>query len=257
MIIAKSYLICSSPRSGSFLFSEALAATRCAGKPEEYFDKGFEQQWRSRLNAKTEDEFFERIIEAGTTANGVFGAKVHWYQLEQLKALIQRLLRGSSKSSPPALHDVLPNLQYIWLYRKDKIRQAISYHKAIKSGVWWNFDRVKTAPTTQPVFDAPEIARLARLLCDYDAAWQSYFEVESIQPLGISYEQLTSDFQQTVINALEYLQIPLPPDFKINAPRLRRQADSETDEWVTRFCQEGFGDKHGWRKNWPRKVKQD
>ena len=43
-----SYLICATPRSGSFLLCEALKNTGIAGNPEEYFWRGDEPFWKER-----------------------------------------------------------------------------------------------------------------------------------------------------------------------------------------------------------------
>lgn len=45
-----SYVICTSPRSGSTLLCNMLAATGVAGKPKSYFHQGPITDWLSYLN---------------------------------------------------------------------------------------------------------------------------------------------------------------------------------------------------------------
>src|SRR5438270_3529957 len=75
------YLICTLPRSGSWLLAEALHSTGIAGRPREYFapeaKDSFTQQWRLPATSSYID-FIEAAMRTGTTSNGVFGAKTHW-----------------------------------------------------------------------------------------------------------------------------------------------------------------------------------
>src|SRR3954471_21691833 len=106
-----SYLICSTPRSGTTLLCEALTNTGIAGHPEEYyqhrrrtglprrpreyFEEGGETPEIARIlgtYSRVDEElavydprrfpsyreYLDWTIEAGTTPNGVFGAKVMW-----------------------------------------------------------------------------------------------------------------------------------------------------------------------------------
>lgn len=42
------YIICTNPRSGSWLLSDGLSSTSVAGNPREWFNSGEEQQHRAR-----------------------------------------------------------------------------------------------------------------------------------------------------------------------------------------------------------------
>src|SRR5262245_28053120 len=80
------YFICTTPRTGSSLLCEALEFTRIAGVPREYFEAVYEKDWCARLGITSDHEYLEKLATAGMTANGVFGAKVHWHQLRHLLA---------------------------------------------------------------------------------------------------------------------------------------------------------------------------
>src|SRR5580698_8296041 len=85
----QSYIICTAPRSGSWMLSEALQATKLAGRPREWFHKDAEKErcenWDIPQPSESGyTEYMDRVIRAATTPNGVFGLKLHWYQLRLL-----------------------------------------------------------------------------------------------------------------------------------------------------------------------------
>jgi LPS sulfotransferase NodH len=114
-----SYLVCAAPRSASALLCHELDRTGLAGRPQEYFETlrrsgvprrpheyfdpdrhpniverlAFREMredapepnalWRPDIY----DQYLARALREGTTANGVFGAKVMWdYLMRQLTA---------------------------------------------------------------------------------------------------------------------------------------------------------------------------
>ena len=84
MPMSRSYFISTTPRTGSFLLAHALDSTGIAGRPQEYFDPNFEKDWCVAW-ASADAEYFEKVLPAGTTPNGVFAAKVHWHQFVHLR----------------------------------------------------------------------------------------------------------------------------------------------------------------------------
>src|ERR1700722_14839480 len=86
---ALTYLICTNPRSGSWLLSEGLAATSLAGNPREWFNVLEEQQHRAqwRMDSSTDLSYpaYLKLARAQSTAsNGISGIKLHQYQLAEL-----------------------------------------------------------------------------------------------------------------------------------------------------------------------------
>src|SRR5271166_6123634 len=83
------YIICTNPRSGSWLLSEGLAATALAGNPREWFNPIEEQRHRARwrMEHSTDLSYAGYLAQAraeSTTANGISGIKLHYYQFAQL-----------------------------------------------------------------------------------------------------------------------------------------------------------------------------
>src|SRR5215472_12960916 len=104
-----------------------------------------------------------------------------------------------------------PNLRYIWLTRRDKVRQAVSYYRAIKTGEWWKIAGVhRENPQPEPKFDFDYIRRLETLILQQEWKWQKYFEEFDIEPLVLIYEEFSSNVRMTIQEVLTYLQIREP-----------------------------------------------
>jgi LPS sulfotransferase NodH len=237
MATTHSYFICTTPRTGSFLLAEALEGIGIAGKPKEYFDPNFETHWINRLEITAETEYLPKLLQAGTTPNGVFGAKVFWFQFEHLMKKIGRL-SGQGQPDIGLLDRTFPDLRYIFLVRRDKVRQAISYHKAIQTEVWWSIPGNPDTPTTpkqEPRFDYAEIERWLTFLNNQELNWYRYFEQRNLDPLLLVYEDMIEAFEPAVFAVLRYLGIPVPPGTMVPPPRLAKQADAVSEEWVRKY----------------------
>ncbi len=246
------YLICTLPRSGSWLLAEALRATGQAGRPEEYFWSDlrpiYEQDWG--LAGCDDTDFLRRVRTVATTPNGVFGAKAHWFEFEQLVDLLRGGIEpegvgGSTGPSTRPASDVdlingyLPDLRYIHLTRLDKAAQAISWFLARQTQIWWHVaeDEDEDEPPPPVVdFDPESIARLERELRENEWQWVSYFSRAGVEPLVISYESLAGDVGGAARQVVEHLGLEAGDD-AVGATEviMRRQADQRSAEWKDRY----------------------
>ena len=151
-----SYIICTAPRTGSTLLAEALKVTGRAGRPAEYFDihAHNEQYWIRTLGIRNDAEYIEKVVEAGTTSNGVFGLKVHFHQLRAVHAKLlaaaqSQKVNGPAMSVEALLRARFGEPRYIWLMRRNKVAEAISYYRAAKTGLWRSLS-AEAAPWTPP-----------------------------------------------------------------------------------------------------------
>src|SRR3954447_22747314 len=98
----KSYLVCGTPRTGSTYLCDLLASTGVAGYPESYFREPDQHGWARRFGVRVSNDgsfdysaFVEGAVQAGTSANGVFAARIMWGTLD----VVVRRLRASSAGS--------------------------------------------------------------------------------------------------------------------------------------------------------------
>ena len=96
-----------------------------------------------------------------TTPNGSSAPKLFWFQFQYLLTKLGRTF-GRNGWDPSLLNEVFPNLRFVLLTRRDKVRQAISYVRAIQSDVWWSIPgdpEARPTPKAEPIFDREEIER--------------------------------------------------------------------------------------------------
>ena len=135
------YIICTNPRSGSWLLSEGLAATSIAGNPREWFNVQQEQATRAqwRIDNQT-DLTFEGYLQAARlssmTSNGISGIKLHYYQFADLPRRMPPRSRRGNLSPRELISAMFPDAKYVWLTRRDKVRQAISLYLAYQTDQW-------------------------------------------------------------------------------------------------------------------------
>jgi trehalose 2-sulfotransferase len=236
------YLICSTPRSGTHLLAETLIATGVAGRPEEYLICDQHGRLQNQVGPMAEtygrrslEEFPELVITLGSSPNGTFGLIVMWPYLQDIVANFQTLPRYSGLDACELFERIFSNPKYIWLTRRDKIRQAISWVKAKQTGVWI---RRKDAPDErplQPKFDFFCINHHYRQAVAADAAWESYFQTHNIESLEVVYEDLVEDRERVAKQVLNHLNIPYPQNITYDDGRLRKQADRVNESWTTRY----------------------
>jgi len=234
-----SYLICSTPRCGSHLLCEALQQTGLAGRPTEYFLPRIMPVLSRQWGISSFSEYLNKVLEVGTTPNGVFGMKAHMDQFRPLLNTLQQMPRYRGLAAPELLSTIFPNLSYIWITRQQKVRQAVPYLKAVQTNMWWLTDQPPFPagePTNNtPRFDFEAIDRLVRWIEEEERTWQDYFNAHSITPMVVVYEELARTYSATAGQILEYLNIPQPANLVMAEPRMQRQADMISEEWVERY----------------------
>jgi LPS sulfotransferase NodH len=224
----KSYLICTLPRSGSWLLCNLLRCSGVAGKPAEHFHA----EILRLAGRRTARHHVRQAIRPGTVPNGVFGAKIHWSQFELLAKSPDA--RGTARLAA-ILAEELREPTYVWLMRRDKARQAISYYRAIHTRSWWRLkDGEETGKHPEPPYDFDSINRYEEQLIKQESAWQAYFEGFNFDPEVITYEELSEDPAAAVTQVLQSIGVSADPA-RIAEPDISRQADATSAKWLERY----------------------
>jgi LPS sulfotransferase NodH len=215
-----SYVICSTPRSGSYLLCELLWRTGAAGAPEEFFHPDFMPLLARRWGVESLDDYVAALLEHKTTPNGVFGAKIHWGQYS------------------PVLGDrditaLFPNTRFIHITRADRVRQAVSWVRAMQTLRWKSSESDRREVT----YDAEDIAAKLRRLEGDERRWRELFDRQGIEPYEVVYEDLAVRPGEVIRGVLDWAGIEAP-EVPGGDTGLRRQADATTEEWVRRFAAE-------------------
>lgn len=294
---SSAYLVCSTQRSGSTLLCEMLKGTGVAGCPEEFFEAvretglpphpGAYLTGLARTGVGIRDELtppegpeysslvgiddyrrhLERTFAWGATANGVFGAKLMFNQVPDLHALAGDLPEFSGLEPAQLLERLFGGrgeLRYIWVSRRDKVRQAVSLWKALQTRRWRHSEGENGQATT-PQYHFGGIQHLVQRLESDDRGWREFFSENGLQPLALSYEDdLERDPEGTLARALAWIGVQPapggtdrppsggtgghpsggtggPPSGATGGQPLSRQADALTDEWVAAYHRDAAG----------------
>jgi LPS sulfotransferase NodH len=232
---APSYIIAATPRSGSYFLCELLANTDLCGYPAEYVLDEDEHIWRECLGCSSREEYLDHFLRRGWSKNRVFGAKLTWRQFTRFaEDLLGRPCPNDAELARSIAH-VFGGCGYIFLRRHDRLRQAISYHRALASQRWTKSSEGDDVPHPAEVFDADAIDRLMRAVELDDARWREYLDQTRAVYLTVYYEDLVSRPAESLANILAFLGVPFEPARPFRPGRLRRQADSVTERWIERF----------------------
>jgi LPS sulfotransferase NodH len=209
------YVIASQPRCGSHHLADLLRATGTAGVPLEYFHTGHWKNWVRRTGRSDPGGAFRLLWRVRTTPNGVFGLKAHWRQFQ--------------KACQLRLEPDLAGARFVQLTREDLLGQAISYVIASQTGSWDS----GTAPRESPEFSFPAIRAAIERIERERSGWNRFFASTGIQPLRITYEELTAAPDPTMQQVCTHIGANWT-----GAPRVERAGVQRTDlsaAWRERF----------------------
>ncbi len=286
----RSYIVCATPRSGSTLVCHALTETGVAGRPEEYFEAlrhsgrprrpeeyflGVEDQSirdhlgergigsdpppRSPLWSRAAyDRYLEWAFEAGTTPNGVFGAKLMWGYFGDFVSLVRNIPAYRDVPLAELLSDVFPELTFVRIVRANKVRQAVSLWKAVQTATWREDQASAGAIASvesdgsppyrsfieehrpQLRFHYGAIDHLLKQLLIEEAFWDAFFEHSGIKPILVLYENFAADYEASTLNLLNRLDLSPPEGFDFE-PRMKKQSDAVNDDWTKRYSELRLG----------------
>jgi LPS sulfotransferase NodH len=231
------YIICATPRSGSSVLCEGLKNTFLAGRPEEYFNTESERIWRAKWKIDSSDSYFRWLIDHGTSPNGVFGVKIMWEQMGYCIRFLRQLPQYQNPELSPSdfISTAFGNLFYIWITRRDKIRQAISTDIAIQTGnyAWTSIHEAN--PHIKPTFNYNRINFLYHRILAAEDGWHQYFNDAGVTPFKVVYEDFIATYEGTVGAILDYLEITVPANHIFASRKLKKMSDATNEDWVRRF----------------------
>lgn len=243
----RTIIICSYPRSGSTLLGEAIYFANGFGCPLEYFHVGFQPKLADRWNCDSISSYLNAVYMHRTDPSGTLAIKLFWRDLIELYAklrdidpalAISQLDALPSDSAKSILRGVItqlfPNPSFVYLNRKDEVRQAISAYIASQTNQW----RSLTGHSIQDQnvkYDYQRITQLMASQRESKKQWTDFFANSHWTPYCLTYENLLKDYDESVRNVFSHLGIPQ------NAPtqrRLKRQANSFSEVMVLRFLRD-------------------
>lgn len=239
-----SYVICTTPRSGSTLLCRLLQETGVAGHPQSWFHRPSVDDWRSDLGlsavANSDDSLRETVdaaIGRGRGASPIFALRLQQHSFHHLMSCLRQLAPDST-TDVETLTTVFGRARLIYLSRTDVLAQAVSYVRASQTGLWHRnadgSELERLAPPREPIYDRVAIATELAALTAQNDAWREWFEVEQVTPLTLTYEQLA----QNPIGVLGHILDDLgfdPAVCSTVATPTARLSDRTNRAWIARF----------------------
>lgn len=217
------YAILSSPRSGSTLLGRMLFETRMAGDPIEYLNRHLLAIERERTGKEnlTYGEFLKSMEPRRTSENGMFGMQIHYSQFlaafasNQVNEAMKRFVFGFDK--------------LIWVRRRDRLRQAVSFAIARRTNAWSSEDSQVNSIHHPSQIHPFECVQALSVVCQNDFGWGRLIKTLNLDACTIWYEDLAENYDEQCANALRHLRLDASVT-KIPEPPIRRQASGLNEQ---------------------------
>ena len=225
------WLLASVPRSGSTYVSHLLWATGCLGAPLEYlnFEPSGPYGFASDAPAK-QSELWASVLLRRASPNGVFGLKAFPLQLEGVHeanpALVDQVMRTMFARGRQA--------KVVQLRRRDRTAHAISYARALLSGIWRKEQEPDDRP--EPQYSSEALSRATRMIDEQEAIWRSMFHDLRVEPLVIWYEDVLARPDEAARAVAVHLGVRLDPSAAVAVPEIRRQSQAGAHAWAAQHA---------------------
>ena len=202
------YLVLAAPRCGSTMLCSALARSGRAGRPIEFFNPKALDGAGVKSAADAAGPYLADIISRRTSANGVFGMKLHFNQFASL------FVRDGLQVDQAGMDFLASFDRHVFIYRHDKVLQALSFLQAMRSGMF-NSKKAEDAGSSALEFDPAdqqEIVGLIYRLIGEENAWRSILGVLGVKFTTVVYEELCSHTPQVVQAVFRGLGVDVPAE---------------------------------------------
>ncbi len=261
----RAYVVCSTQRSGSTFLCRLLASTGVAGNPQEYFearaetgspphpgyflaglprtgvgirDDGRPTDAPEYSDLRTVDGWeahLERTFRLGTTGNDVFAVKLMWNQLPDMEQHAAAVPEFAGLTGSDLLDGLFGHPTYVWVRRRDKVRQAISLWRALQTRTWRAEHPAAGDDNPRLSYSFEGIEHLRRRLSADDEAWERFFLHSLIAPLELVYEDdVSPQPARAVARVLAHIGIEPPPGWTPDAG-MAQQSDELNEEWFAAY----------------------
>lgn len=225
------WLLASLPRAGSTWLSHQLWASGCLGAPLEYLNFELGGPWGHASDRLDEQlRLWRMALATRTSPNGVFSLKAFPGQLHQMQqgnptlvAEAMRLLVGPT--SPRKV---------VELRRRDRQAHAVSYARALLSGIWRA--EQEREGRDEPEFSALAVERAGAMLDQQQAGWQAMYADLGVVPLVLWFEDALANPAAAVAQVADHLGVALDPGAKVAVPPIRQQAQEGARAWLSRLA---------------------
>lgn len=217
---AKVLIIASTPRCGSHMLGHALHRTGCFGFPLEYTQPSNLAEWRRRLAGC--DDVLTEIQRRRTSPNGVFGIKIHYSHVSGYGGF-QHVMRR------------FPDAYYMFLFRRDVLKQAVSLSIAQQTGVWISGQ----APSGTTVeYDFDRINKCMRRVLLENAGWRYLFAAHGCRTMELEFDEVRDDIGAAVTRIGSFMDVSVDAEQIPADPVTKKQGVDINKAWAERFLKD-------------------
>lgn len=235
-----SYIIWFSQRTGSTLLCQALESTGIAGRPAELLHHVAEPAGLyTKFQVSTPADLQQSLWQAGSSSNRVFGLKYGLY--EPFHAQLTEFFRQfpgcpQNASTWEVWASAFPNCKHIFMTRRNKVRLAVSWWKAIKTEEWHR--ETGSVPAVIDLKDAYDFNAINYLINEAEqreADTQEFLAMGQAMPHTVVYEDFIADYEGTVRGIVDFLGVAGGKPYSVAPPFYEKLADEVSEQWVRRY----------------------
>lgn len=212
------------------------------GDPYEAFNFGANRRYRPYYDVSDFCTLIDRVLEKQTSPEtGVFGVKFFWEHLERFYRIANKIdgMNELNLDIKEMLELFFGSPRYLYLGRRNSLKQAVSLAKAIQSN---HFQTIDDSPDTivegKTSYDANLISQALMRILSEALLWENFFRQFEITPYRLWYEDLVNDREKTIQGVLFFLNESFE---KIPEPHTKKLSNRTNDEWYEHYLEE-----NGW-----------
>jgi LPS sulfotransferase NodH len=173
------------------------------------------------------DRLCPRHAERSHDAERLLGSKMMWNDFDWLRSSFRPV--SGTDAGLEFMRTTFPEAQFVWLRRADKVRQGISWWRAVVTDQWALRPEQEAG---QPAPDVEQTVQFVRFAERCEDGWRQWFAATGIQPCEVVYEDLARDRLAVANRVLGFLRLPRLDAGDLPPARYRKQADAATERYV-------------------------
>jgi len=231
------YVVCATPRCGSTYFCSVLEGagllTKISPISNSYEAYNSNLSYKIYPQVRSLREIFSSLFDEIRLRNNVSGFKVHYHQL---RGLYNVLLKSNKLCNCVYRRKNLfpEGTNFIWLIRRNRVRQAISYYIANETNIWTRTKKNRTVFGKDVPFSVIKIADFSSKIKLDNKHWKAFFKRNNISPLIIYYEDFIKDPDKYISSVASFLGVSLLKNVSIKSKFLK-QSTSVNEAWERRY----------------------
>ncbi len=220
------YVVATTGRTGSNLL-QRLLKNNGLNDPHEWFHPtlfGFQEAADSGVTC----EHWLARMRREKSADGVFAIKL----MASHPPMMMEHMKGPVSDESELVLRLFDRAKFIYLWRDDVERQALSFWRAQTSGKWARWRDEASASRDAPLpLDMKTVEFHIRGIEKFNKFWQRFFDSNGISPYRISYEALDADRRTSILEIAAFLGRPISGEPNLDID-IVRQADEQTERYL-------------------------